>query len=80
MIAKEFVSEETSISATYGTLIAFPDGFIPNGYKIAGSNISGTGNSSCIVRAVTGQGINVQNFSSSTQKAIIKITCLLLKM
>lgn len=76
-IVKDFVSSNTSISGNNEVTIAFPSDFIPDGYKIIGSNISGTGSASCFVRAVTGQGINVHNFSAATATAKIIMICTL---
>lgn len=75
LIVKDFVSSNTSISGNNEVTIAFPSDFIPDGYKIIGSNISGTGSTSCLVRAVTGQGIAVRNFSAATAIAKISIIC-----
>ena len=77
LIVRDFVSSNTSISANKEVTIAFPNDFIPDGYKIIGSNISGTGDTGCFVRAVTGQGIVVRNFSAATATAKISMICTL---
>ena len=77
LIVKDFVSSNTSISGNNEVTIAFPSDFIPDGYKIIGSNISGTGSTSCLVRAVTGQGIAIRNFSTATAIAKISMICTL---
>lgn len=75
LIVKDFVSSNTSISGNNEVKIAFPSDFIPDGYKIIGSNISGTGNTSCLVRAVTEQGVVVRNFTAATATVKISIIC-----
>lgn len=77
LIVKDFVSSNTSISGNNEVTIAFPSDFIPDGYKIIGSNISGTGSGSCLVRAVTEQGLVVHNFSAATATAKINMICTL---
>lgn len=75
LIVKDFVSSNMSISGNNEVTIAFPSDFIPDGYKIIGSNIFGTGNTVCFVRAVTAKGFVVHNFSAATAIAKISITC-----